>query len=470
MEGPVNGIRGVFCRDLTEDYLEDPKKSFLYRAFWSESMTGLLKTNFSQLLGEEAPVPEDARQLRDQMAEAMRERPKWAKSLLLREPGWKKRRDIWEELWLNDAGYCARIITDTEYYLWLVEYLAEHDVYKTNIYYYDEDREKKKHEPHQWLSVLLQVGLGMEPDELKETAHKQDRRKMDQAGARLSKTEVEVALALLAEQIRDDRGKIASRLHKVPYIVKTKGGRKKADYLLFLTQRLKWLALHIKIKNWLQDSGYPLVGDDRVVENKKARKTDFTMRLFEAYCDSAKGYEFRRKTGDSELRRRTGGSGSWRLDGRGFCVPDVDADPEQLKAFLEARAAERDEAPYLYLPLAVHLGSGCVFFLAGKGNYEEAYQEADAKALAAYKGARSRYCFDYLRLTEDHSEMFPGGGAFCLRPVFHENAEASYKKVLDEFKGYCVNRSDDGPLHAVMEYNGTEPKDIPKAFRWAFDI
>lgn len=124
----------------------------------------------------------------------------------------------------------------------------------------------------------------------------------------------------------------------------------------------------------------------------------------------------------------------------------------------------------------MHLNSGCVFFLAGKGNYEKAYQTANAKAWATYKSTRSRYCFDYLRLTEYHSETFPGGEAFCLCPVFHKNAGVSCRKVLDEFKRYCLGGSGglDGnggsPLRAVMEYNGTEPEGIPKAFHWAFDI
>lgn len=470
MAEAVNGLRGAFYRGLTEDYLESKEKSLLYRAFWGESMRGLLKTYFPQLLEEEPSIPKDGERLREQMAkvrekmvEAMRENPQWARSLLLREPGWKKRRDIWEELWLNDAGFRGGIITDTEYYLWLAEYLAEHDLYKTNIYYYDVDRERKKYEPHQWLYVLLQAGLGMRPGELKENVNvrKQDRRKTDCAGAGLSKTDVEEGLAMLAEQIRDDRGRIAGRLHGITCIVKTRGGRKKKDYLLFLTERLERLALHIKIKNWLQDSGYPLVGDGRAPENKKPRKIDFTMCLFEAYCDSAEGYEFRKKTGESK---------NWRLDGLGFCVLDVDADPDQLKAILEGQAAGWDKDPYLYLPLAVHLSSGCVFFLAGKGNYENVYPTADDEARAAYESARSRYCFDYLRLTKDHSKLFPGGEAFCLRPVFHKNAGASYRQVLDQFKGYCTNWSGDSPLHAVMEYNGTEPKGIPEPFHWAFDI
>lgn len=462
MEGNVNGLRRAFCCDLTEDYLERQKKSFLYRSFWSESMKGLLKTNFPQFLEEEPPVPKDGGRLKAQMVKVMQERPEWARSLLLREPGWKKRRDIWEELWLNDTGYRGGLITDTEYYLWLAEYLAQHDIYKTNIYYYDEDRERRKHEPHQWLYVLLKAGLDINPDELQESlcVRRQERRRTDAAGAGLSKTDVEEALAMLAEQIRDDRDKIADRLHEVTCVVKTRDGRKKKDYLPILTERLEWLALHIKIKNWLQDSGYPLVKDEKLVE-KKARKTDFTMRLLEAYCDTAEGYEFRRKAG---------GFGNWQLDGLGFCVPDMNADPEQLKAILEAQAAEQDEDPYLYLPLAVHLGSGCVFFLAGKGNYEKAYQKEDAKTQDAYRLTQARYCFDYLRLTEDHAETIPGGAAFCLYPVFHENADASYKKVLDKFKGYCVDRRGDSPLHAVMEYNGMEPDGIPDAFRWAFEI
>ena len=46
--------------------------------------------------------------------------------------GRKERRDFWEELWLRDAAYRAGLITDTDYYLWLVEYLAVRVLTKKN--------------------------------------------------------------------------------------------------------------------------------------------------------------------------------------------------------------------------------------------------------------------------------------------------------------------------------------------------
>ena len=290
-------------------------------------------------------------------------------------------------------------------------------------------------------------------------------------GTGLSRADVEEALAMLAEQIQADRDKIAGRLHKLS-VVRDKDGRQvKKDYLRWLTARLEWMALHVKIRNWLQDSGYPLVGlsgtRKRPKEEKKARKSDFTMRLFEAWCDSPEGYELYKKAGDEKTDTEAG-SGSWHLEGQGFCV--LSMDPDRLKALLEDQAAEQSEAPYFYLPLAVHLRSGCVFFLAGKGNYENVYRKAGDKLRTQYRDTKARYCFDYLRLAERHSQNPPGDGTFCLFPAFHENAEKKYKDVLDAFKGYCEDRFNDSPLQAVKEYNGSESAGFPEELLWAFDI
>lgn len=280
----------------------------------------------------------------------------------------------------------------------------------------------------------------------------------------MSGADVEEALAMLAEQIQTDRDKIANRLQKLRYVVRGRDGRR-VNYLRWLTARLEWMALHVKIRNWLQDSGYPLVGlsgtRKRPKEEKKARKSDFTMRLFEAWCDSPEGYELHKKAGGGET-----GNVGWHLEGQGFCV--LSTDPDRLRALLEGQAAEQDKAPYVYLPLAVHLRSGCVFFLAGKGNYEKVYQGDEHEN--DYRAAQKRYCFDYLRLTENHSQNPPGDGTFCLSPAFHENVKEKYKDVLDAFKGYCEDRFDDSPLQAVREYNGSEPAGFPEELLWAFDL
>lgn len=505
MEGPVSEIRKTFLHDLTQDYLNGQKGSLLYRAFWTENMKRLLKAHFPDLLSPELSVPKSADELKKlagklkkQLCEAMKERPGWADELPARKWSWQLRRDFWEELWLNDAGYRAGLIGDTEYYLWLVRYLVVHDVYyKTNIYSYQNEYDERidnrtKRPGHPWLHRLLKAGLGMDEDELKreiwarKKARREERkeerkkaRKKPAAGvdlsseapeegpseeeqkAGLSLADVEEALAMLSEQIQADRDKIAGRLHGLLYPTRDKDGRLiKKDYLLQLTARLEWMALHVKIRNWLQDSGYPLRGDNRRKGPPKARKSDFTMRLFEAWCDS---YELRKRAGDDETD-----DGGWRLEGQGFCVLDTAPDPDQLRALLEDQAAEQDETPHFYLPLAVHLRSGCVFFLAGKGNYEKAYQGDEHED--DYNTAQERYCFDYLRLAKNHSLKPPGDGAFCLSPAFHENTKHKYKVVLDAFKDHCNDMVNDSPLQTVREYNGSEPAGIPEALLWAFDI
>lgn len=75
---------------------------------------------------------------------------KWTQPRWLRRevPGKdkKERGDFWEELWRNDAGYMAGMITDTYYYLWLTQYLDERDIY---------DKDNSMPDGHFWLETLL---------------------------------------------------------------------------------------------------------------------------------------------------------------------------------------------------------------------------------------------------------------------------------------------------------------------------
>ena len=452
MENAVNGIREVFYRDLIDEYQDKRERSFLYRTFWAEGVAGLLEGHFPQLSAERPLRPEDELRIRKRLSEAMRERPEQARSLLLREaPGKvrKERRDFWEELWLNDAGYRAGLISDTEYYLWLVEYLTARDVYYKDNSMWD---------GHAWLYRLLLAGL-------RGTERALEPGQMQRNGENIrTKAQVGRDLAELARLIRDERAaegtEAAGRLHGLKRRVRIKGQEAKVvDYLPWLTGRLERMALHIKIKTWLQDSGYPLgEGNGSQSPPKGPRKQDFSMRLFEAYCDSPEGYHFYKKG------RGGAAPGGWQLDGMGFCV----LEPGQLGA-LQA-ALEQGETAYLYLPLAVDLFSGCTFFLAGKANYEELYRGAGKKLKDAYQSAKARWCFDYLRLDEAYRKEFPGdvGGALRLGPTFHENAGRSYRAVLNDFKRYCMT-GDNSPRRAIREFNEEGPSGLPDEFCWAFD-
>lgn len=67
--------------------------------------------------------------------------------------------------------------------------------------------------------------------------------------------------ARLIRQERDTGGtQIAARLHDLKCSKTRNGMVIRMDYLPWLTARLERMALHIKIKTWLQDSGYPLGG------------------------------------------------------------------------------------------------------------------------------------------------------------------------------------------------------------------
>ena len=46
MESPVNTDRGNFCRDLILEYTGRGERSFLYRYFWADGISGLLEEHF----------------------------------------------------------------------------------------------------------------------------------------------------------------------------------------------------------------------------------------------------------------------------------------------------------------------------------------------------------------------------------------------------------------------------------------
>ena len=454
MEQSVSGIRSAFYSSLRGDYGLNSEESFLYRFFRKNSAAELTE----KYLGETVP-PEDAKA---RLREAMRADPGWARSLLLQAPpGRKERRDFWEMLWLNDAGYQAELISDTDYYLWLVEYLAVRGIYYKDNSMYD---------GHLWLYRLLRAGLrGTQwaPGSLRSSEGK----------LIFSKPQAEQHLKQLAELIRSERSEgtaeAAGRLHGLTNRIKGTGEEK--DYLPWLTARLERMAIHIKVKTWLQDNGYPVKQPQEDDQNEpgqppktapkepeqppKRRKRDFSMQVFEAYCSSPEGYDFRKKEpgGHKPAAGRP-------LDGDVFYVQDLEQ-VEQLKSALEQKGGET----YFYIPLAFHLYSGCVFFLAGKGAYEELYEDADEKSKKAYHDAKSTFCFDYLRLDETNCV----GAAFRLLPTFHENAGQSCIDVLNDFKRYCEGRKREnkgyGPLQAVREFNKECPAGVPDAFRWAFD-
>lgn len=542
MEGSVNGF-GKIYQDLSDGYLAGQKSSFLYKAFWCDNMEKLLEKHFPSLPAQELPAPDDEqgiRRLRMQMVKTMLKRPEWARALLLRSRSGKQRRNFWEELWLNDIGYRAGLITDTDFYLWLVRYLTAQTIYyRDNIYYYDECRDRARRPGHIWLYRLLMVGLGMTDDALKREieAHKQgckearkearkkgrkkpgaenrlpqetaeerasteaakaglsrkDLEKLDFSEKELlSKEEVAEALAMLSEQIQADRNTIADRLHLLFCRVRSKDGSwVKTDYLAWLTEQLEWMALNVKIKTWLQDGGHPLRGDDEE-KPSKIRRDDFTIHLFETYCSSPDGYVLQKKAGgaggtaggaqpDPAWEENGAVPGDWRLvnENTAFCV--LHTDEQQLGKLLLAHGKTQADEPYLYLPLAVHLQSGCVFFLAGKAYYETVYENAEDELQQEYRNTKARYCFDYQR---QNLSGYAEAGSFLLTASFHENAfdETAfdenalpehvgkyYQKALADFKNYCAVITRGSPLHAIRKFNGVEPEGLPDAFRWAFD-
>lgn len=517
MENAVGGLRDSFYRDLRRKYREEGTDSFLYRYFWTEAVTELLE-KYAPRRPAECPIrPENSGRIRALLEEAVRERPE----LLLRpaperkrrrtggEAGRdrdvKERRDFWEELWLNDAGYQAGLIPDTDYYLWLVEYLAVRGLYYRDTGIGDGRR---------WLEQLLREGwLGAgEPRDPGVWRQKSGK-------SVLSTAQTGADLRELAERLKTDREEIGRRLHGLEM--------EGEDYLPWLTGRLEQMALHIRIKDWLQNSGYPLIKEGDLSERfsaKRARKQDFSMRLLEAYCAGGRGGGFLTPERDAGAS-----AGGWRLTADGFCLPDA----EEVEALREA--LERSGETCFYIPLAADLRSGCVLFLAGRDIYEQAYEEeetrwrryfsrmaeeyrrakeaydrartereriADRQALKeacgrrqdackraergckraeaareSYEASQASLCFDYLRLDREHLRRNGENpaGAFRLRPVFHRQAEeAGYRAVLEKFIAYCKGECDrtprEGiPREAVREFDQELPAGIPESFHWAFE-
>lgn len=514
MGNTVGGLRDSFYRDLRREYRDEGVSSFLYRYFWTEAVTELLEEYVPRPPAECPVQPENSGRIRALLEEAVRARPE----LLLRpvpekkrrKPGGEavraqdktERRDFWEELWLNDAGYQAGLISDTDYYLWLVEYLAARDLYYKDTSMWDGRR---------WLDKLLREGwLGAGEARIPGLWRQKSGRAVP------STAQTGADLRELAKRIRTDREAVARRLHGLEM--------EGEDYLPWLTERLEQMALHIRIKDWLQNSGYPLIKEGDMSARfsaKRGRKQDFSIRLLEACCESGRGGGFLRQDRDA------GASISgWRLTEDGFCLPDA----EEVEALREA--LERSGETCFYIPLAVDLRSGCVLFLAGKESYEQGYQEEEKKWLAyrdrmekklryaqdayekaktgfsdsteqreirdrmkticeaaekglkraekaamEYKASPAGLCFDFLRLDRSHlkrSGQNPAG-AFRMRPVFHTQArEAGYQDVLMKFIAYCKGECDHtpgepAPREAVREFDLDPPAGLPQAFRWAFE-
>ena len=496
MEQSVSWIRSTFYRDLIKYYRWDREKSVLYKFFRRDSVAELrkqlreLKKEYEWLPAEE--TLKTTKELKEQLVKSMEEHKEQARQAAVKgrrlllpnipkkirqkeHPGEgqkgqeerKERRDFWQELWLNDAGYQAGVISDTEYYLWLVRYLAERDIYyKDNSLWRDkkEDSEENasKDGGHTWLYRLLLAGLRGTEWELKP----EQMRDRDGNNIR-TKAQVGKDLEHLAKQIGDEQkagtAEAADRLHGLTLPRRTPDGRiVKADYLPWLTGNLKRLALHIKIRTWIQDSGYSLENGEKL-PGKAPRKQDFFMRLFEEFCDSPEGYDFSQKS-------EGGGAAAagWRVDGQGFCVMET----EEIKSLVNA--LEEMETPDIYIPLAMHIYSGCVFFLAGKNVYRKLYEAMDERSEARrrYDSSEHFCCFDYLRLEKaDKKDKTAVGREFQLLPTFHENAGRACKAVLDDFKRYCVVGDDS--LHSlrqiVREFNQEFPDGAPDVYRWAFD-
>ena len=299
------------------------------------------------------------------------------------------------------------------------------------------------------------------------------------------KAGVERDLAELAEKVWSEAetggGEISNRLHDLKIKVRTRKGIRTVDYLPWLTKKLEKMAVHIKIKTWLQDNGYPL-GEEDELKNllQERRKQDFSLRLFGAYCDSEKGYDF--------IGKGEGGKESdegWAVR-NGFCVWEPDGFEHYRQALLQALEQEGKEN--FYFPLAMDLHSGCVFFLAGKEYYAKVYEKSEkAELKKKYDKEDAFFCYDFLRLDKKNSD--DPEVTFQLQPTFHENAGKSYEDVLSKFKWYCGSgrgiqmesqNIDNGigyyyedmdkiPRQKIKACNEEGFIGIPKAFWWAFD-
>ncbi len=455
-EKPKELLR-VHLPQLPEEIGQQLKEHF---AQLPEELKKLLEERFPWLLEEDLQWAAYEAQIRKQLREAVRKRSERSGGVLQRKAPKeeRERRDFWEELWLHDAGREEGLISDREYYLWLLEYLAARSAcYQVYYYYHDsrKDRDENldesiKEDGREWLYELLRAGLEKtsEPESL-------------------SVAQIQEELKELAGRLRGpDRERTAGLLQDLKHRECMAG---ETAYLPWLTAKLKQRAIHIRIRNWLQDSGYPLGNENRT----NRRKQDFSMRLFETWCDSEDGYEFVSKK-NGGMR----GDGSWNVE-NGFCVWKPDFFESYLEELLEALKRRRKKR--FYLPLAVDLNSGCIFFLAGKAHYEDVYFKVDRKLREEYESMEEFYCFDYLRLdTRYLARESPGdvGGAFRLRAAFHENAGKSYQRVLNDFKRYCEEGdaaesryldSDRSPRQKIRAINRLKhPEGIPAVFGGTF--
>lgn len=526
MEGSVNTVRYIFYQDLIDEYVHDGKESFLYRYFWADSVSGFLEEHFPGTRPKRTLRPEDEPGIKKMLAGVWKKNPGRTAGRLLKKASKGKRRNLWEELWLNDIGYLAGLIEDRDYYLWLVEYLAVND----NCY-----KDTSMWDLRIDLDYLLKAGL-QDGERTPEPGSRKRKRKGAGGTEEVFITaQVKRDLADLAEKLRRERKaggtEISGRLHDIVWRVGTGEDRRRVDYLLYLTGEFAQMALCARIKHWLQDGGYPVLkpkdgehAEEDTEENAEEdagkkyfregsqRKRDFSMRMFEAYCSSPQGYEIRKKDpGGAAVQS------GWHMKYDGFCM----LDPDQIRTLQDALG--KSQATSFHIPLAVDLYSGCVFFLAGKKLYEAVYRREVKKQKAAYEKAeksgkeleeriqrdpdniktlrkdladaernrlaamrkyrcaaeawktfmdsKNRFCFDFLRLDETHLKQFPGDvrGAFRLRPNFLENAGKSHESLLVDFMKYCGEEG--GPRALVREFNQEQPAGIqdPDMFSWAFD-
>lgn len=540
MESLVNTIRDDFYRDLILEYTRRGEHSFLYRYFWADSVSGLLEEHFPELLKKWAPRLKNeplitlTTLITNDLAQKLKENPGQSADRLLKTAPKKRARaadklsekaskkdyqTFWESLWINHAGYQAGLITEADYYLWLLEYLAAHDTY-----YKDTGMWDQRH----CLDILLEAGL-QDADRKPGCRKRKSTTKNGAKGEAIFTTaQLKKDLAELAEKLRREHEaggtEISARLHGLKQKVEKKNGKKLICYLPLLTWQLERMALHNRIKTWLEYSGYPLIkpseetwedGQAEPFTTGSRKKRDFSMRLFEAYCNSPQGYEIQKKNPDDAV------TNGWRLDrATGFCM----LDPDQISTL--QYALKQSKATSFNIPLAVDLYSGCVFFLAGKKLYEPLYRHEAEVRKEAYDMARksrqdleqkitcnpdntetlnkdlenakrdcyttmveyrratearnkfmankNRFCFDYLRLDETHLKLFPGDVRGALRPGPHfvENAgerSQSYELILNEFKWYCEG-GENSPRAQVRKFNREQPADLPDPdmFLWAF--
>ena len=474
MEQSVNGIRDKFYPDLTSNYNDKGENSLLYRFTWEESAVELLKKlkkKYKKFFSEiSTQAPQTPEKFMACLKDAMEARTKEEIRELLEQEFQQERRDFWQQLWLRDAFFRTKWTSGDsgdDYCLWLVKYLTMQDKY------YRESCPAMVGEGEllEELYRLVREGLrdtewAPKPGRLRGTDGKIRKSKL---GAYLSELE-----KLLQDQQDAGKAEVAGRLRKLGCLSR-------------LWKLLERKSLHIKIKTWFQDSGFPLRyesdndpsdGDrpPEAEEGKKKkireypspkgdRKQDFTMRLFAAYCDSPDGYDF--------FPKGLGGAASrngWHLEDNGFCVLDA-GQIDRLVSALKEKAEERKSDNY-YVPLAVHLYSGCVFFLAGSSVYEDVYPYSKTSELAAkYRAAkkRGRFCFDYLRLDDGYWDGFQAvGKEFQILPVFHENLGKSYDDVLADFKRYCME-GEESILEAVRNTNEDCTDNTPAMYRWAFN-